>query len=489
MFGNKFKVKDLVSLTLLLLLMAAIPLGVKLIEQQQILKGRASSNLDSCVNKLIFGFNGPVNNKIRELFTSPSLNFIPVAWKDIQPNQSSAYDFSKVDKLINDTIAEGRTPTIKFCDGDCFPDWARQMDTAPERTYCCSTDYVCRVLKEDTGTANAFSDVVKAMVNRYKDKVHYWDYGIEPNCRGYNPQKYTGLLKNFANSVRSQDSGAVIVGGHLAGANIDYLRAMYAAGAKPYFDRLSVDPYGEPLDFNALEVAHNYMVSQGDGNKKIWLGEWGLATNNDETKQADQVQIGLNYLANQSWIEAAFYHNFECELWTSTCSPGTPGYLGFGLTKSDGSVKLAYNTFKHAVSACMAATPTAQPSPIASPTTSASPTGTISPVPTVSWAQSTPTPISSSQGNNSGRATSTSTPSYKRNLSKAFPTPTPLPTLSQETLKFDYNGDNKVNSFDVGLFIQGWLKNDASGIVKFDANGDGIINSLDYSLLVKSVNP
>ena len=94
------------------------------------------------------------------------------------------------------------------------------------------------------------------------------------------------------------------------------------------------------------------MVNQGDSDKKLWIGEWGIATNNDESRQASLIQEGLNYMASKPWIEAAFYHNYECELWANSCSPGSPGYLGFGLLRSDGTPKLAYDTFKNAVSSC-----------------------------------------------------------------------------------------------------------------------------------------
>ncbi len=311
-----------------------------------------SSSPTSCANKFIFGLNGPVNPKLKELYTRPSLRFIAISWGGIQTNADSPYDFSSMDNQINGAIADGQTPSVKFCDGDCFPNWARQMDREVDHSYCCSTDYVCRVLKEDSGTIQAFKNVVTAMVARYKDSVTQWDYGIEPNCRGYSPGRYTSLLKAFNEAVRVADPQAVVIGGHISGPNTDYLSGMYANGAGPYFDRLSVDPYGQPFDYSGLENIRNVMVSQGDSNKKIWIGEWGVPTNNDEARQASLIEEVLNYMVTKPWIEAAFYHNFECELWTDTCSPGSPGYLGFGLLHSDGTPKAAFDAFKRQVNAC-----------------------------------------------------------------------------------------------------------------------------------------
>jgi len=395
-FKNK---KNLINLLLLGILVLALPLGVDLIRKQQIIKSRAiadpivfvGDNVEqkdgkwiakdpqisleltsplgppvsqvispsptvppspSCSYKLIFGLNGPVSEKIKQLYTNPSIRFIAVGWKDFQPNPDPAYNFTSLDNQVNEAIADGQTPAVKFCDGDCFPDWARQMDQEIDRSYCCSSDYVCRVLKEDDGIVQAFKNAVQAMVARYKGKISQWDYGIEPNCRGYNPGRYTMWLKHFSEAVRAANPNAVVVGGHLSGANTDYLSAMYAQGAGQYFDRVAVDPYGQPLDYSGLENIRSIMVNQGDSDKKLWIGEWGIATNNDESRQASLIQEGLNYMASKPWIEAAFYHNYECELWANSCSPGSPGYLGFGLLRSDGTPKLAYDTFKNAVSSC-----------------------------------------------------------------------------------------------------------------------------------------
>lgn len=209
----------------------------------------------SCPDKFIYGISGQITDKIRQLLTPPSISFIAVGWKDFQPNAGSTYDFSSLDNQINSIIAAGQIPAVRYCDGDCFPDWARQMDLAVERSYCCTTDYVCRVLKEDSATVQAFKDAVTAMVTRYKDKINQWDYGLEPNCRGYSPSQYTTWLKYFSEAVRAVDPNATIIGGHLSSGagSVQYLQGMYDAGAKPYFDKFAIDPYGEPLDYSALD--------------------------------------------------------------------------------------------------------------------------------------------------------------------------------------------------------------------------------------------
>lgn len=395
--------KNLANLLILGILVLAVPVGIKILQQQQIIKSRATadpvvftgdnvtqqdgkwvakkpqislelisplgpppgsnppvspapsgSSSSSCPNKLIFGLGGPMSDKIKELYTKPSINFFAVAWGDIQPTVDSSYNFSTMDQAVDESIRDEKIPAVRFCDGDCFPNWARQMDKDVDKPYCCTSDYVCRVLKDDSTIVSAFQAVVRAMVTKYKDKIHEWDYGLEPNCRGYSPSLYTRWLGYFAEAVRSADPSAVVIGGHLAGGNNDYLRSMYENGARSYFDKIVLDPYGVPLDYSAIEGARNIMVANGDENKKIWLGEWGIPSENDEGRQANLIGEGLDYLAGKSWIEAAFYHNYECELSVPNCSPGSQGYLGFSLIRSNGTTKPSFDVFKNKIAACIA---------------------------------------------------------------------------------------------------------------------------------------
>lgn len=492
---NNIKLKNFLYVASLFLLLLAIPIGVYLVQHPQIFKGRATtiSLLETCNNKFIYGLNGPVNDKIKQLYTNPSIRFLAIGWKDIQPNANSNYNFSSLDNMVNEAIANGQTPSVKFCDGDCFPDWARQMDREVDHTYCCSTDYVCRILKEDTITVQAFKNVVGAMVTRYKDRITQWDYGIEPNCRGYNPFRYTSWLKSFYGAVKAADPQAVVIGGHLSGANIDYLSAMYANGAQPYFDYLALDPYGEPFDFSGLDRVRNLMVSRGDDNKKIWIGEWGISSGNDETRQANLIDQGLNYLASKPWIGAAFYHNYECELWADSCSPGSPGYLGFSLLRSDETTKPAYDVFKRAVSTCSSPTSTPVPTHTLTPTLKPNTTPTKTPTPTQGFIWPTLTPTFPPEPTLTQTPTPTKTPSPTKTPTPKPPTPTftVTPTLTSiptPAINYDLNSDSKINSLDVSLLLTSWRVRVPATIPRFDFNRDGVINVVDYSLLVRNLN-
>jgi hypothetical protein len=68
--------------------------------------------------------------------------------------------------------------------------------------------------------------------------------------------------------------------------DLDYLRALYAAGGNDYFDILSANAFGlqsgpdEPpdpskLNFQRVALAREIMEENGDSNKAVWINEYG----------------------------------------------------------------------------------------------------------------------------------------------------------------------------------------------------------------------
>jgi len=127
------------------------------------------------------------------------------------------------------------------------------------------------------------------------------DYEIlnEPNgCEDkMSPSTYVGILKAAYTSIKAADPSAFVISAGLCPHStdgsasgyepLDYLKAMYSAGAQGYFDAFGDHPYSgsetahgtssyNPWTY--LPTIHNLMASNGDGNKKIWLTEYGCPT-------------------------------------------------------------------------------------------------------------------------------------------------------------------------------------------------------------------
>ena len=136
-----------------------------------------------------------------------------------------------------------------------------------------------------------YGDFMHALVERYHDRIHFWELGNEPD---YGPRAWTGTLTQYVQlmlepgykAVKEVDSTARVLLAGLAGDT--HMNAMYKAGAGPYFDIASVHAYYSAAagDSTALDHVRAAMLANGDGGKPIWLTEFGMATRDADTPTA-----------------------------------------------------------------------------------------------------------------------------------------------------------------------------------------------------------
>jgi len=149
---------------------------------------------------------------------------------------------------------------------------------------------------------NDFGDFVYAVVSRYRGRIRYYQIWNEPNIypewgkQPVNPEAYTELLKVGYTRAKEADPEAVIISAGLAPttemgpknlSDLVFLQKMYDAGAKGYFDIISVQGYGlwtgpddrrvDPsrTNFSRPQLIREIMVRNGDADKPIWAAEVG----------------------------------------------------------------------------------------------------------------------------------------------------------------------------------------------------------------------
>lgn len=149
---------------------------------------------------------------------------------------------------------------------------------------------------------NDFGDFVYAVVSRYRGRIKYYQIWNEPNIypewgeQPVDPVAYTQLLKVGYTRAKEADPEAVIISAGLAPttemgpknlSDLVFLQKMYDAGAKAYFDIISVQGYGlwtgpddrrvDPsrTNFSRPLLIREIMVRNGDADKPIWAAEVG----------------------------------------------------------------------------------------------------------------------------------------------------------------------------------------------------------------------
>jgi hypothetical protein len=198
----------------------------------------------------------------------------------------------------------------------------------------------------------AYYDYVRAVVRRYKDRIHHWQVWNEPNAVGLwrpapNAAEYTALLKVAYAAVKDEDPSAVVLlGGLSTGPDQGFLSGVYANGGWSAFDVLAMHTYvsGNPVG-STFEVWLNLarQVVNQYGQKPIWITEFGWSTYAMGVSQAQQAQ----YLASAYALTVAggVTGTFWFELRDASTGSGTD--MGnYGVVSSALAAKPAYGTLK-----------------------------------------------------------------------------------------------------------------------------------------------
>ncbi len=215
--------------------------------------------------------------------------------------------------------------------------------------------------------------------------IHTYEILNEPNASGYlTASAYTAILKSAYTNIHAVDSAATVISAGLEPAPGDrepynYLSGMYSAGVHGYLDGVGDHPYSYPdtpdtndplynawqympmgwptsscANVGPSDCLYSIMSSHGDGDKRIWLTEFGAPTGTDN-----------NYRAYSQRFQAA-------SITQAFVNANSAGYSGpvfnyqwqddsegdFGLIDSNGVAKSSLAAFTNAVNRNVPAPPT-----------------------------------------------------------------------------------------------------------------------------------
>jgi hypothetical protein len=127
-----------------------------------------------------------------------------------------------------------------------------------------------------------FGSFTAFLAARYTSKlaaIEVWnepDQSNEEYLAGPNKvQHYAEILRAAYPAIKRADPQMTVLGGSLVGSNGAFLRALYAAGIKGYYDGLSVHFYN--LVLASLRYTHEVQLQNGD-TTPMWLNEFGWSS-------------------------------------------------------------------------------------------------------------------------------------------------------------------------------------------------------------------
>ncbi len=269
-------------------------------------------------------------------------------WQDIEPVQGKV-DYAKYDAMV-ELLFRNNIEILGIL--DYTADWA-----SPEKKW-----------NYPNPDNSLFIKYASGVVQRYKDKVKYWELWNEPDSHIYwNPQDgmkaYVGLLKELYVALKKIDPYCRILNGGLANG-LTSVNRLYDNGAQGYFDIMNIHIFETPIDLIAIKRAKAFlertkkvMARNGDADKKIWVTEigcpgvkrgvrvknWWMGKNPSEKLQANWVRQVYFGLLKEKSLEKVFWAFFR-----DTKEHWRNGTDYFGLIRNDFSKKPSFDAYKEA---------------------------------------------------------------------------------------------------------------------------------------------
>lgn len=148
----------------------------------------------------------------------------------------------------------------------------------------------------------------KMISERYKGKVKYYEFWNEQNGWGWHdtgkPEEYAPILKVAYKALKEGDPNCLVSIGGLDGAGwkgyYHYVEKLYELGCKDSFDAVTVHPYRAdgPIDVYGLKRIHQLLVDHGNGDRKVWITEYGWSKAYGHELKAKWLKESLDLLTS-----------------------------------------------------------------------------------------------------------------------------------------------------------------------------------------------
>jgi hypothetical protein len=200
-------------------------------------------------------------------------------WSTLEPraNQIDSAALAFTDRLLADAAAAGIRVIFTV---DSTPCWA---SSAP-------ASLLGRCVPGKLSPANAwppsnpasYAAAVAYLARRYGSNLAAIEVWNEPDHSNQlyfagpkKVQRYAAILRAAYTAIKQANPGVTVLGGSLVGSNGLFLRALYAAGIKGYYDGLAVHYYS--LVLASLRAIHEVQLASGD-TRPLWLDEFGWSS-------------------------------------------------------------------------------------------------------------------------------------------------------------------------------------------------------------------
>jgi hypothetical protein len=266
-------------------------------------------------------------------------------WAVLEPESGAQVEpaaLAGIDRLLADAASRGLRVVLTV---DTTPCWASSAPAA----------LLDKCVPGQLSAANAwpprnpadYAAFVAYLARRYGSSLAAIEVWNEPDQSNEDyfagpekAQRYAALVRAAYPAIKQANPNVLVLAGALVGSNGAFLRALYAAGMKGYYDALAVHFY--TLTLASVRSIHEVQLANGD-NTPLWLDEFGWSSCYPRQKieqeqgcvtaqvQAANLTETIRALAHAPYVAAAIVYKLQ----------DAPGEL-FGVLSASGAHKPAF---------------------------------------------------------------------------------------------------------------------------------------------------
>jgi hypothetical protein len=205
---------------------------------------------------------------------------IEVSWSAMEPTGPGLIEprvLAYADRAVQDAAADGIRMMLLVQGTPC---WASSAPASLLRR--CVPSRSSEANEWPPSDPSTFAAFVAYLAARYGPKVAAIEVWNEPDQANeayfagpHKAERYAALLRAAYPAIKQANPGVAVLAGALVGSNGAFLRALYAAGIKGYYDGLAVHYYD--LTLASLRSIHEVQLANGDATP-LWLNEFGWSS-------------------------------------------------------------------------------------------------------------------------------------------------------------------------------------------------------------------
>jgi len=234
------------------------------------------------------------------------------SWSSIE-KEKGKYNWDETDKAFDVCLKNGITPFVTIGGGNTL---YSKLSTYDDSKLAEIYGYRPEPPIKDSIAMKAFLEFTRAVVERYKDKIDYWEVWNEPNHRNYwgatpDGKEYGRLLVKTAQIIREIDPNCKIIGGSMAGINPKFADDFLSVGSDTLIDIISYHNYGavpEQRVYKAIELWK--VIDRYNPNIELWQGECGYPSHSSSRDYRGRAPWGFNiqskWLLRQSFVDTYY---------------------------------------------------------------------------------------------------------------------------------------------------------------------------------------